>query len=344
MRIKGLDVLRGLAILLVILRHGTLDNTPLKEFGWLGVDLFFVISGVLVSGIIFKEYLESGSVNVKRFLIRRGFKIYPSFYFFILFSIAFHWFSTHAFYDPNLIFKEACYLQNYLGGIWLHTWSLDVEEHFYIALGVFAFFASQTKLLYRKGLVITSLLLLLIISIILRYQFSILHKNESVFFIIKTHLRTDGLLIGILISYIHYFTNWYQRIIGKEIYFLITGIIFLLPGFCYAGGSFEINTYGLTIVNIGFGLITIAAMHTGSTAPLINRLINIPGTLLSFIGKNSYSIYLWHLTVLSTVNYIFNYSKPVNFSIYLILSILLGILLTYVIEKPFLRFRERVIK
>jgi peptidoglycan/LPS O-acetylase OafA/YrhL len=344
MRIKGLDVLRGVAILLVILRHGSIDNNPLKEFGWLGVDLFFVISGVLVSGIIFKEYQEQGSVNVKRFLIRRGFKIYPSFYFFVLFSVIFHWFRTDTFYDVKLILYEIFYLQNYFDGIWLHTWSLNVEEHFYIALAIVAFLTTKTKVLYRKDVVITSLLLLLVTSFLFRYQFSLLHKNENILFIMKTHLRADGLIIGILISYIHYFTNWYQRIIGKEIYFLIAGIILIFPGFCYPGGSFVMNTYGLTTVNIGFGLITLVAMHPLSVLPFLKKLMNIPTTVLSFIGKNSYSMYLWHLTALSTVDYIFNYSKPVNFSIYLIASILLGILMTYIIEKPFLRWRERVTK
>jgi len=78
MRIKGLDFLRGIAILLVLFRHNPLGNNIFYHFGWLGVDLFFVLSGFLVSGLLFTEYKKRGEVRIKRFLIRRGFKIYPN--------------------------------------------------------------------------------------------------------------------------------------------------------------------------------------------------------------------------------------------------------------------------
>ena len=84
MRIKGLDLLRGIAILLVLFRHCDIENNILHHFGWLGVDLFFVLSGFLVSGLLFNEYKKIGKVKIGRFLIRRGFKIYPPFYFFVL--------------------------------------------------------------------------------------------------------------------------------------------------------------------------------------------------------------------------------------------------------------------
>ncbi|MEP7264762.1 MAG: acyltransferase [Bacteroidota bacterium] len=344
MRIKGLDVLRGIAILLVILRHGSIDNNAVKEFGWLGVDLFFVISGVLVSGLIFKEYLQLGTVNVKRFLIRRGFKIYPSFYFFMIFSIMFHWFHTHTMYDTRLILEEAFYIQNYTDGIWLHTWSLDVEEHFYIVLALFSLIAIRTKILYQTKTVIISLLLLLTVSFLLRCQASLPHRNESFFFIIKTHLRSDGLIIGVLISYILHFTNWYQQIQGKEKYIFIAGLALTLPGFLFNGGSFIMNTWGITVVNIGFGLITFIAINYNPFPAIIYNIVNVPAKIISYIGKNSYSIYLWHITALNTVNFIFNYSKMVNFTMYFILSLFLGIALTYIIEKPFLRLRDRIIK
>lgn len=83
MRNTGLDLLRLVAILLVLGRHllpGYENNTFLSIWrtgGWVGVDLFFVLSGFLVSGLLFEEYKKRGSLDLKRFLIRRGFKIYP---------------------------------------------------------------------------------------------------------------------------------------------------------------------------------------------------------------------------------------------------------------------------
>ena len=78
-RLRELDFLRGIAILLVLLRHNYLFDFTFK-IGWIGVDLFFVLSGFLVSGLLFKEYLKFGNINPSLFLIRRGFKIYPIFY------------------------------------------------------------------------------------------------------------------------------------------------------------------------------------------------------------------------------------------------------------------------
>ena len=78
-RLKEIDFLRGIAIILVIFRHKEISKL-MQNMGWIGVDLFFVLSGFLVSGLLFKEYLKYGNINAKLFLIRRGFKIYPIFY------------------------------------------------------------------------------------------------------------------------------------------------------------------------------------------------------------------------------------------------------------------------
>ena len=83
MRIISIDFLRGVAVLLVVFRHITLEPI-LLTVGWAGVDLFFVLSGFLVSNLLFQEYKQTQSVKPIRFLIRRGFKIYPLFYLIII--------------------------------------------------------------------------------------------------------------------------------------------------------------------------------------------------------------------------------------------------------------------
>ena len=82
MRNKRLDVLRCVAILFVIFQHGNILEF-FNRAGWIGVDLFFVLSGFLISGLLFGEYQRRGSIQLKRFYIRRGFKIYPAFYVFL---------------------------------------------------------------------------------------------------------------------------------------------------------------------------------------------------------------------------------------------------------------------
>src|ERR671924_64261 len=97
-RLGSIDVLRAVAVLLVVGHHMKLpDSGPTvlrsalamwQRGGWVGVDLFFVLSGFLVSGLLFREYLRHGTVHVGRFLARRGLKIYPAFYCFLLASLA----------------------------------------------------------------------------------------------------------------------------------------------------------------------------------------------------------------------------------------------------------------
>src|SRR5688500_11771606 len=96
-RWRGLDVLRAIAVLLVICRHFENRSEPGSPFaifldvtgwvGWAGVDLFLALSGFLISNLLFKEHAEYGRVSWWRFLTRRAFKIYPGFYFLIALSL-----------------------------------------------------------------------------------------------------------------------------------------------------------------------------------------------------------------------------------------------------------------
>src|SRR5437762_8327462 len=88
MRLRQLDFLRGIAVLLVLFRHDALTEF-LYKIGWVGVDLFFVLSGFLVSGLLFSEFIKYGNIKPGLFLIRRGFKIYPLFYTFLLVTVIF---------------------------------------------------------------------------------------------------------------------------------------------------------------------------------------------------------------------------------------------------------------
>src|SRR5689334_22886162 len=129
-RLVVLDGLRGIAILLVLGRHAGPGLRPLWEFGWMGVDLFFVLSGFLVSGLLFHEYRRHGRIRPFWFLGRRGFKIYPAFYFLLLVT----WLLGRRFIPGRYFVYEALFVQNYFGFIWNQTWSLAVEEHFYFGL------------------------------------------------------------------------------------------------------------------------------------------------------------------------------------------------------------------
>ena len=146
-RILVLDILRGCAVLLVIGRHQIPfpegSHPLLKPFmdtwlrgGWVGVDLFFVLSGFFVSGLLFREQQRYGTLSFRRFFVRRGFKIYPSFYLLILVTVI----VAHALgqvVPRRRLWTELLYIQSYRFGLWDHTWSLAVEEHFYLLFPIF---------------------------------------------------------------------------------------------------------------------------------------------------------------------------------------------------------------
>src|SRR5262249_41464929 len=143
-RLPQLDILRGIAILMVLGSHpvAKLDEAgwfrPLAHLwgytGWTGVNLFFVLSGFLVGGLLFAEWRATGRLNPGRFVIRRMFKIWPSYYFFLGILVAI---TMRAGWDHRILLPFFLHMQNYwgdIGAIAPHTWSLAVEEHFYILL------------------------------------------------------------------------------------------------------------------------------------------------------------------------------------------------------------------
>src|ERR1700744_1523672 len=142
-RNSSLDFLRFGAIILVLFRHLYIDGHSIPERiaqfirggGWVGVDLFFVLSGFLVSGLIFKEYETYGTFSPGRFLIRRGFKIYPAFYLFLGLTWGMTLYYHYASHEGSMKYLyEALFICNYTKLEPMHSWlwSICVEEHFYI--------------------------------------------------------------------------------------------------------------------------------------------------------------------------------------------------------------------
>src|SRR5271170_6175319 len=117
MRNKRLDVLRCVAVVTVLLHHSGVWPSFTRA-GWAGVDLFFVLSGFLISGLLFSEYRKRGSISLRRFFIRRGLKIYPAFYVFLILTgaISYFVFGTHA--PAAEYIAEALFVQNYWHGVW----------------------------------------------------------------------------------------------------------------------------------------------------------------------------------------------------------------------------------
>ncbi len=152
--------MRSIAILLVMLGNFRKPFTGVwlldtvswaaNRTGGRGVDLFFVLSGFLVGGLLLKEYRDTGTMLPWRFLVRRAFKIWPAYYFLIFFHLASDHHPMATFFWQNFF-----HLQNYLGSSISQTWTLSVEEHFYFGLALLLGYAASRH--WRPGKILIML-------------------------------------------------------------------------------------------------------------------------------------------------------------------------------------------
>ncbi|MBS2036845.1 acyltransferase [bacterium] len=351
-RSVGLDLVRTFAILLVVVRHMRLSdcfshNPFVRAFeklcqtcnavGWIGVDLFFVLSGFLVSGLMFREYERAKKVDVGRFLIRRGFKIYPTFWAFLI-AVFFLGSPDGHRPAPVVFLHDFFFLQNYLEGVAIHPWSLAVEEHFYLLLSllVFAFcrsrLADPMKMLLRFSFGICFGVLALRC-----YSFFALGSDWGTLNF-RTHYRVDGLFWGVILSYaFHYGRSFPAKARPIRPLLLLLGLLLWTPPFLCKD---NVNlTVGPTLFSWGAICFTLV----GAASNLRPSLMLSP---LVAIGVHSYSIYLWHpLYQEPLTNWIFNQlpNQDLAFAASVAAVCAIGILLSKLIEQPFLRLRERLV-
>lgn len=362
-RVQQLDVLRGVAVILVLGRHMQLppaEVTPViktvvavwYQVGWIAIDLFFVLSGFLISGLLFTEYQKHQALRIGRFLIRRGFKIYPAFYVMLAATVVVTAYHSHL---PNgfmlRVLTEAAYLQNYLPPVWGPTWSLAVEEHFYLLLAA-AFLVMVRRgsredpfrsLVYVIGAVAV-LALSLRIYTALTYPYS----DRRAFF--PTHLRLDAIAWGVLLGYLYHFRRAQLLAILERRRALIAAVsaVLILPPFVWPlGQSRFLATVGLTLLDWGFAGVLILSV----TRPL--RLPPTIGRGLAALGFDSYSIYLWHMPVIGWLMeslrrhgtlafHPATLSWGLDLGVYVIASIAVGVVMARTIEGPALMLRDRL--
>lgn len=350
-RLRELDFLRGIAIILVLFRHQVLFDF-LHTMGWIGVDLFFVLSGFLVSGLLFKEYLKFGSVNAKLFLIRRGFKIYPIFYLsyilYVIFKIVFQNL------DLEKVFYELIFVQNYVlgwGYAYPASWSLAVEEHFYFGLALFLWLIFNKKIMrfevvpnktsaFEKWLIV-----ILAVVFALRLWSNIQYQDDVARNMTMSHLRIDSLLFGVLISFWYHFkrerlTDFYMK--NKFLLLLLSFAMLLFTPFVEPVESFFVRTIGFTLLYFSFGILLIHFLIDANVNRQLNRMFSAKGVdFISKIGFCSYSIYVIHSLVIYCFAFLSINNRFIAFLIVFLISVFSGFIMTNKIEKFFLNYRNK---
>jgi peptidoglycan/LPS O-acetylase OafA/YrhL len=353
-RSTALDVLRCVAVVLVLSHHYRAPaNAPLifkkavavcQRGGWCGVDLFFVLSGFLISGLLFSEFTKYGKIRIGRFLLRRGLKIYPAFWF-LLFFVVLLILIQHGAVPWMGIIREFLFITNYWPGVFDHTWSLGVEEHFYlilpfVLLGITRFTGGQSSF----SLIPKITLAVMLLALVLRISYRIYGSYSFVPAGTATHLRCDSLMFGVMLSYYYRFHR------GALAQWVTANRRFLVTAACVAFGvafvgnrGWFVMTIGFTIIAIGFGALLLVALHTSETqSPLGKKLLSA----VALIGSHSYSIYLWHRLAQSAALWVAgNILTPnwlLDVALYFSFAIGIGILTSQVIEFPVLKLRDRL--
>ena len=339
-----IDGLRALAVGVVILYHAkiTLFGYELFNGGYIGVDIFFVISGYLITKIILNELILTNNFSFKNFYERRARRILPALLFVMLLTLPFAWIfllpSSLVDFSKSILYSlgfSSNYYFHYTGeeygaenGLFLpflHTWSLSLEEQYYILFPIFLIFVFK----YFKKYLLYFLILGFLLSLFLA-EMGVKKYPSSTFYFL--HTRMWELLAGSILSYYEIKLknrNNYQ----KYNILLATLGLFLI---CYSIIFFDNKTshpsFNTLLPVLGVCLIIWYSNKTNYITKLLST------KLIVGIGLISYSLYLWHYPIFAFYRYSFASDNTYTKIFLIILLFSLSIISYFFVEK---KFRDR---
>jgi peptidoglycan/LPS O-acetylase OafA/YrhL len=373
-RMVGPDILRALAILLVMLVHLPLDATPgflvgIREYGWLGVDVFFVLSGYLIGSQLFREIDRSGGVNLKAFYLRRAFRIFPAFFLVLGLYAVFPILRDAPTMQP--IWKFATFTVNLgfdprTGNAFSQAWTLAVEEQFYLVLPLLVLLTHRRV---KAGWALSFAALLVAAGVVLRfaiwearieplvaaaqYRPAFATYLQTIYY--PTYTRLDGLVFGVLLAAARFFRPAHVRRLAPPMIAMPVGLglvaaalmVMTDRGALAGPGLFPVfqaqagATVGFPLISLGIALIFSALLDLD---PVLARW-KWPG--VAGIATLSYSLYLTHKAVFHGVRQMFgeeNLQGGPGLLILATASILVAALLYAAVERPFLSLRDRTMR
>lgn len=365
-RIFGLDLLRALAIIFVVLRHGLsyfqphFNTRPFTLFLLDGVSVFFVLSGFLIGQILIKRIVEHGGgvSQLRHFWIRRWFRTLPNYFLVLMVVLLLSWYYRGVPLTMGLPFLA--FMQNFA---WPHpplfpeAWSLSVEEWFYLIFPFCSFFLFKTKNGLKRGFpwLIFSFILFSVLLRHFRFESITIDSFKAWDLLLRKQVvtRFDSLMLGILGAWFATFhpKKWQTSPRLK----MLIGILLLAANqlaFYYAkplfgGVSWYHAVPSFLVFAIGiFLLLPVLSGYTQSKSKLAPAI-----TMISLV---SYSMYLLHytftkgfvipLTMRGSLAEATLLLEAIRFAIYLSFSMLASILLYKYFERPTTQWRDRFSK
>lgn len=364
--IPALDGIRGVAITLVLINNlypgypsGFVDRLfyIASNTGWVGVDLFFVLSGFLITGILWDT--KGRERYFTNFYARRFLRIFPLYYgFLVLWTIV----APRLFPDPARVaswHQSQLWYWTYLVNVHIAVqgqgllepgsfWSLAVEEQFYLLWPLIVLYSS------RRGLV-RLCLAMIVAAFAIRLGFRLHDSSRQVAeaLYVLTPTRMDGLAMGALLAIlarapdgVRSLARWARRLFPAALLALL--VIFVWrKGFIAHDVVVQTIGYSIVVLAAGSGLVLSVAAEPGSR---LAAFVTHPA--LRALGRYSYGIYVWHVVSRLTWLWPFvqhppkllGYEFPTAIALWLCLStvaVLIAVASWHLYERPFLRLKDR---
>lgn len=359
-RLFGLDTLRALAIVLVVLHHYTLfvsrsDTTFgwFGEIGWVGVDLFFALSGYLIGNQIFAAMRSDAGFSLPRFYARRFLRTLPNFYVVLALYALWPWFRNGLEMPP--LWKFFSFTQNMNltpGTAFSHAWSLCIEEQFYVLLPALALLIAALRgslrwawfavaLAFAAGMVVRATLWQELVEGSAQPG---LNYYKYIYY--STFSRFDELVAGVALALLkNYHQDAWRRITSNGNAMLAAGALVCAAAFWLfldKREGFAITVVGFPMLALGFAMLIVAALSERS----VLRDTRVPGA--ASLALWAYAIYLTHKQIgmlargpMLELGYA--PGSLVAIVVIMALSLLFGWLLYKLVETPFMALRDRYV-
>jgi peptidoglycan/LPS O-acetylase OafA/YrhL len=353
-RQPGLDLLRALAIIVVVIYHAGIMGFPLPgrihRFGWIGVDLFFVLSGYLIGGQLFRPLARNQRINLGRFFARRALRIMPAY--FAVLAIYFLLPVWREYPDMSQpLWKFLLSVQNIAlhgGTAFSHAWSLAVEDQFYLALPFILLFVNRWPpgaIIIPCTIVIGGILLRAFLAYQNLTETGVSFRGFQAWIYYPTWTRLDPLMFGVVLAAIEkYRPKCWHRLtrlapwIWPPALALISYALWLGEGEYI---NFAASVWQFPLLAVAFAALLLCAQSDRS--PL--RHVPIPGA--AFIASIAYSAYLVQKLIIHavaefcTAHDVDLTSAPALIAVELCVYAA-ATLLFFSIERPFLQLRKRI--
>jgi len=346
-----LDGLRFLAFLLVFFHHRDWFPVPafsfIHEIGWIGVDLFFALSAFLFTKLLIAEYKKTETISIKKFYIRRIFRIWPVYFLMIGISLLYYISidgQTLATIEPKRLWGLFTFTDNIVTAFNGYTplpfinplWTISYEEQFYIFIPLLILFLVKVNTVKKIIFLVSAYLLFTGFKLTLIYFQT---PHPAIWVLPISHF--ESILFGIVIGF-----NGFDFLTKRVKPFLILALSFFFLYLYTKSTPLNATSPGLILTYLFIGLSTSFVLLAVIKSSYLKVVLSHP--ILVFLGKRSYGLYVFHQMANTTLgDYVLGNLKIIPHTpiatllCSLIITIVLAIFSYFLLEKPFLILKKK---